>query len=343
MPRMIHSPTRGAMKVPVDIYTDDRLPLDEKAVTQLCDGAAIPGVVRAVGTPDIHCGYGVPIGCVLGTSNTVVPAAAGYDINCGMQMLLTNIPASSDEAAQMARQVRKVIPLGEGKTNLALREADFRLILGGGLAALGDVRLERYPFHDSLTDALPVGDVAALTEWNGSLRTTGSTVSPRAIDRGVRQLGTLGGGNHFIEFQQVTDVLRPDTAERWGIEAGQLVIMIHSGSRGFGHEVASRYLKGGRMMVLDSASPEGRNGSSRRAPQVRGCIGLYGSPQMASGGPLSDAGRYFPQYGLLGRGPVCPPERGNAGAGTIGPGSADRTTGADTRVHGDSKLRAGGQ
>ena len=257
MPRFMKIPPTGSMLVPVELYTDDRLPTDDRAMRQLCDGASLPAVMRVIGTPDIHCGYGVPIGCVLAMEGRVVPAAAGYDINCGMLMILTNLPADRAMASSLANAVRSPAA-GRGKVQSAFSQQDFLSIITGGLGGLDTVALGGYPFAARLTGRFPVTDVMSCAEHAGSLPSSCAGVSKKALDRGSVQLGTLGGGNHFVEFQHVERILRPGTAEAWGIEKDTLAVMLHSGSRGFGHEIAAGFLKGPGMTVLNTESTEGR-------------------------------------------------------------------------------------
>ena len=107
-------PREGKMLVEASIFASDRIRLEETAVRQLADGASIPTVNRALATPDIHQGYGVPIGSVLGMEEVVVPAAVGFDINCGMRVLTTSLRATDSGLRQLATSTRRDIPLGEG-------------------------------------------------------------------------------------------------------------------------------------------------------------------------------------------------------------------------------------
>lgn len=249
---------KGGMRVPATIYTDTKLKLEPTAIRQLCAGASLPGVRQVVGTPDIHQGYGVPIGCVLGMDQALVPAAAGFDINCGMQMLLMDRYATGQPVRKMAEAVSKVIPLGEGKHNIRVDEKSFKRIVDGGLEGIADLSK-----GGVLPGGLPISthqpdEARSATENGGRLPADHRVLTARAVARGIGQLATLGGGNHFIEFQVVDRVFKPETARNWGVEKGRLVLMIHSGSRGFGHEIASRYMKGNRLNVLDPDSTDGR-------------------------------------------------------------------------------------
>lgn len=257
MPEPVEIPATGSMRVPVRIFTDDRLPPDKKAVEQLILGACLEGVVHVIGTPDIHPGYGVPIGCILATTNTVIPAAAGYDINCGMQMILTDLPGEPQVAAELAHLVKDVVPLGEGKSNIRLAPPDFEAVLTRGLSALDDMDLQQLPLGKRLRNSIPIRRLMDRVENRGCWPANIADIPVAARNRGHAQLGTLGGGNHFIEFQRVSSVLDPETAADWNIPSGKLAVMIHSGSRGFGHAIASDYLKGNEIRTLRADSKDG--------------------------------------------------------------------------------------
>jgi tRNA-splicing ligase RtcB len=242
------------MKVEARIYASERIKLEDGAVSQLVDAASMPSVATALATPDIHVGYGVPIGCVMATREVVSPAAVGYDINCGMRLMTTPLDADEIDFAALASSVRRDVPLGEGKTNLKLQPRQLERVLEGGIdelcrlsGNLGRWGQIRSPDEDR-ADASRVED-------GGVEPGRPDAVSVRAIERGVSQLGTLGGGNHFIEFQVVDHIGDEAAAQRLGVRAGQMVVMIHTGSRGFGHQVAGDYMKiAGKMHGKDSPS-----------------------------------------------------------------------------------------
>jgi tRNA-splicing ligase RtcB len=220
---LLRAPREGRMKVDAWIYAKKGIRVEESAVEQLKDAASLPSVTHALGMPDIHHGYGVPIGSVVATREVIVPAAVGYDINCGMRLLTTSLYTAEVDLKELSQSVSRDIPLGEGKNNVPFKKADFEAVLAGGLSALVGL-LERLEDRGSME-----GDPAA--------------APARALERGVNQLATLGGGNHFIEFQHVEKIFDPSLAERLGLFKGQLAIMVHSGSRGFGHEVGGHYMK----------------------------------------------------------------------------------------------------
>ncbi len=235
-------PRRGEMKVDALVYAGESLLIEEEALVQLESAASVPGVVRALATPDIHVGFGVPIGCVLASRSHLVPAAVGYDINCGMRLLRTPFEAREFPLEAVARALGRSVPLGEGKRNLKVSLGALEEVLARGVPGLRAVAEE-------LGEAFPGWDPQEMErdlpflEDRGSLPGDPGAVSPAAKERGRFQLGTLGGGNHFLEFQEVEKVLDAEGARRLGIEEGKLTLMIHSGSRGLGHQVASDYMR----------------------------------------------------------------------------------------------------
>ena len=229
------------MRVDAMIYAGEGTKLEDSAVDQLCDAAALPGVYKVLATPDIHHGYGVPIGSVVAMRDAIIPAAVGYDINCGMRIVTTPLGQRDVDVEELARSIARDIPLGEGKRNLRLTADDLRVVLDRGVKGVGDVDLGGGRIEATRRPEEEAEDIER-TEDFGSLPGDSSRVSARAIDRGQSQLGTLGGGNHFIEIQVVERIDRKDAAEFFGLFKGQIVIMIHSGSRGFGHQVAGDYM-----------------------------------------------------------------------------------------------------
>ena len=230
------------MRVGATLYGSPDLPVEEGALRQLKDACRVPSVRQVLATPDIHVGFGVPIGCVMATEEVVVPAAVGYDINCGMRVLTTDRFAEDTDAATFAHSIRRDIPLGEGKSNVAFGRDDFLAVMEGGLAALAEQRHHGHrvwEFYDPESERRNLERV----EDRGSMEGVAEAVPEAAIERGHDQLGTLGGGNHFIELQEVEQVLDARLAERLGVFAGQFALMIHSGSRGFGHEIGGHFMK----------------------------------------------------------------------------------------------------
>jgi tRNA-splicing ligase RtcB (3'-phosphate/5'-hydroxy nucleic acid ligase) len=233
---------RPDMNVPARIYTSETL-LDlvfrDKTMEQLVNTAAMPGVVKNVLVmPDAHQGYGPPIGGVVPTrypDGVISPGAVGYDINCGVRLMATRLEAAEvqDFIDDLITSLYRSIPSGVGKGGGARRvspkEMDQVLTKGAGWAVkAGYGRPE---------------DLERLEEGGAMDAADPSAVSARAKDRGGPQIGTLGSGNHFIEIQRVDEIYHDEAARAFGLFPGQLVIQIHSGSRGLGHQVCSEYVK----------------------------------------------------------------------------------------------------
>jgi tRNA-splicing ligase RtcB len=262
-------PREGEMRVGATLFSHPSLPVEQDALRQLFDATRIPTVEEVLATPDIHVGYGVPIGSVVATSEVVVPAAVGYDINCGMRLLTTDHFAADVDAAALAHAVRRDIPLGEGKRNIPMDRSEFLAVLEHGVPALSAVRRRDHAVWEWL-DPQEEKRACARIEEGGAMAGDPGALSPRAVERCQHQLGTLGGGNHFIELQEVAAVEDETRAGAWGLFRGQLVVMIHSGSRGFGHQVGEEYMSLARsrryaephptpeLCYMPADSPEGR-------------------------------------------------------------------------------------
>jgi tRNA-splicing ligase RtcB len=233
---------RADMRVPARVFADAELIeaiSRDGSLEQLQNVATLPGIVEAaLAMPDIHQGYGFPVGTVAATDEAdgvVSPGGVGYDINCGVRLLAT--PLSVDELGERRRtlvqKIARNVPVGTGSrggTSLSKRELD-RVLREGPralVAAHGIGREEDIECTES-RGCLPGADPTAVSE--------------RARDRGSGQLGTLGSGNHFLELQRVERVLDPETADVYGLAEGQVTVLIHSGSRGLGHQVCTDYVR----------------------------------------------------------------------------------------------------
>lgn len=239
---LIRVPAEGKMVVDAWIFASAKIPVEETAVSQLRDAASLPTVEHALGMPDIHQGFGVPIGSVVATREVIVPAAVGYDINCGMRLLLTSLCVSEVDVKTLAESLRRDIPLGEGKSNAALGKEELAAVLEGGLSGLCSLRLGGHRVWEAIDPETERRNLERV-EDRGSLAGEVGAVPERALERGRDQFGTLGGGNHFLELQEVETIYEPAAAERLGLFPGQFAVMIHSGSRGLGHEVGGHYMK----------------------------------------------------------------------------------------------------
>jgi tRNA-splicing ligase RtcB len=228
------------MRVPGLVIADDQLLewiRSDASLEQIANGATLPGIVRAAMVmPDIHQGYGLPVGGVVATDarhGVVSPGAIGFDINCGVRLLATSLRADAvaDRMEGLVDALYSAIPTGVGsRGELTLDAGALDHVLDRGAAwavkaGYGDAEdLERIESGSGLEGAAPDG------------------VSTHARERGRRQLGTLGSGNHFLEVQTVEVVYDEAAAGALGVSEGQLTVMIHTGSRGLGHQVCTDYL-----------------------------------------------------------------------------------------------------
>jgi tRNA-splicing ligase RtcB len=230
------------MKTGAIVYASKNIRIEDDAITQLKNGASLEEGSKVLATPDIHVGFGVPIGCVFASQKYISPCAVGYDINCGMRLLTTPFSRDDIDVKALANFIRREIPLGEGKRNIKLNQENFRRVLVNGVKGFLSIKkgLDRlYEFSNRNETESDLERIEGL----GSLEGKVESVSSRAVERGRDQLGTLGGGNHFIEIQEVTEVYNPQLGTALGVRRGQVVIMIHSGSRGLGHQVGGDYMR----------------------------------------------------------------------------------------------------
>ncbi len=232
---------RKDMRVPVRVFADERLleaALGDKSFEQAVNAATLPGLVSHVTVmPDVHQGYGFPIGGVAATrypDGVISPGAIGYDINCGVRLLASRIHEDEIQGHldDLASRLYANCPSGVGV---------------GGSVRLTHKDLEQVCRQGSrwaLKNGYAVEDDLARTEAGGRIEGADPTaVSKRAKDRGKKQLGTLGAGNHFIEVDVVETLYHPRAAEAMGLQPGVIVVQIHCGSRGFGHQVCSDYVR----------------------------------------------------------------------------------------------------
>jgi tRNA-splicing ligase RtcB len=228
------------MRVPARVYADAELweqISGDRSLEQLINVATLPGVVEAAyAMPDAHEGYGFPVGGVAAfrTSDGIIsPGGVGYDINCGVRLLASD--RSADELGErleaLVHELSRSIPSGAGRSGkLELSDAELDRVFTEGCAYLRErgMATEHDLLHTESEGCLPGADPDA--------------VSKRARDRGRRQLGTMGSGNHFVEVERVEEVVDPDAASALGLEMGQVAILIHTGSRGLGHQVCTDYV-----------------------------------------------------------------------------------------------------
>jgi len=235
-------PKQGEMRVPALIYSSARLLQDIKndlTLTQARNVACLPGIqLKSYVMPDAHQGYGFPIGGVAAfdlEEGIISPGGVGYDINCGVRLLRTDFrePDISAKRKELLAQIFQEVPAGVGKGGVTkLSRGILREILIKGA-------------EWAVENGYGTADDLDRTEERGRMRDAAfDHVSERAMERGVPQLGTLGSGNHFLEFQKVDRIFDAEVARAFGIDAeGQVTVMIHCGSRGLGHQVASDYIE----------------------------------------------------------------------------------------------------
>jgi len=238
---------KSGMRTDGMIYANEELIASirkDQAPEQVSNVACLPGIVgNSMAMPDIHWGYGFPIGGVAAFSfsdGVVSPGGVGYDINCGVRMLRTNLDKEDvlPKVQQIVDTLYYDIPAGvgsEGRIRLDDKQLKEVMVKGGKWAVS-----QGYGWPEDVE----------VTEEQGQMESADpSCVSDRAIKRGQPQVGTLGSGNHFLEMQAVDEIFDPATAEAFGIDhVGQVVLMIHSGSRGLGYQICDDYL-----MVMQNA------------------------------------------------------------------------------------------
>ena len=243
-PNLVEIPAsaRPDMRVPARVWADEELWRQisrDRTLQQLLNVATLPGISgSAQAMPDAHEGYGFPVGGVAAfraRDGVISPGGVGYDINCGVRLLASEVEAAElghSRLEAIVHDLARSIPSGMGQgSHFRFSEADLDRVLAEGCSYLAERGL-----------ALPE-DLATI-EAGGSLSAADpGGVSQRAKQRGGGQLGSLGSGNHFVEVQKVEKVFDLDAAEALGLWAGQVVILVHTGSRGLGHQVCTDYVR----------------------------------------------------------------------------------------------------
>ncbi len=232
---------KPGMKVPAWLFLSEKLlkQVEEGAIEQIANVAFLPGIYKhSIALPDMHYGYGFPIGGVAALdfeNGGLSPGGIGFDINCGVRLLRTNLTENEvkPKLRELLESIFRNVPSGVGrggKIRLTPSQLDDVLIAGARWAVEKGFGTER--------------DLEFLEE-NGCMKQANpDKISEKAKRRGAPQLGTLGAGNHFLEIQKVDKIYLPEIAKIFGIEkVGQVTIMIHTGSRGFGHQVCTDYLR----------------------------------------------------------------------------------------------------
>ncbi len=230
---------RADMRVPARVFGDAEIIGDVAgggALAQLQNVATLPGIVEAaLAMPDVHQGYGFPVGAVAAFDESaggiVSPGGVGYDINCGVRLLALDRPLPAPAVERLVHELSRAVPAGTGKGG-ARAKLDLDRVLAEGCPYL--VR----------EAGLGVEEDLELTESRGCLPGADpERVSARARERGAGQLGSLGSGNHFIEVQRVDALTDREAAAAYGLRRGEAVVLVHSGSRGLGHQVCTDYVR----------------------------------------------------------------------------------------------------
>ncbi len=234
-------PKNGPMRVPGLIFSNSNLikaVKDDQSLVQIANVATLPGIVgHSLAMPDMHWGYGFPIGGVAAfdlDEGIISPGGVGYDINCGCRLMTTRLMASDIHhlIKELTSALFKTIPTGVGSTgSIHLSKADeFKVAAQGAAWAI------KNGFGDP-------GDLEKTEDYGTINGADPAVLSERAIKRGRNQLGTLGSGNHFLEIQVVDQIYDAKKASAYNLFEGQVTVLIHSGSRGFGHQICDDFLK----------------------------------------------------------------------------------------------------
>jgi len=233
--------SKVGMRVPACLFLSDKLlkEVEEGAVEQIANVAFLPGIYKhSIALPDMHFGYGFPIGGVAALDfddGGLSPGGIGFDINCGVRLLRTNLTVEQvkPKLKDLLESIFLNVPSGigeSGKIKLSFPELNKILVDGAKWAAEKGYGTEK--------------DLEHLEEQGSMKGANPEKISSEAKRRGAPQLGTLGAGNHFLEIQVVDKIFLPEVAKVFGIEKpGQVMVMIHTGSRGFGHQVCTDYLR----------------------------------------------------------------------------------------------------
>ncbi|MGD2170241.1 MAG: RtcB family protein [Chlamydiota bacterium] len=249
-PATFKVPIEGGMKVPGLIIATEELMKEieiEKPLEQVKNVAHLPGIVNySIAMPDIHWGYGFPIGGVAATSieeGVVSPGGVGYDINCGVRLATCPISLqeiSEDIKSQLIQKIFNLVPSGVGRELKGVRGLslqDYQNIAEKGVAW-------------SIEQGYGLPEDIEHIESHGFIEGASiDVVSELAKKRGSKQLGTIGSGNHFLEIGEIEHIFLSEIAEKWNIQKGHLYLLVHTGSRGFGHQICQdtlqKFLKGG--------------------------------------------------------------------------------------------------
>ena len=263
-------PRVGPMRTDGLVFADDALfeaIRRDPALVQVCNVATLPGIVGpSMAMPDIHWGYGFPIGGVAAfdaDEGVISPGGVGFDISCGVRLLRTALPAealgSGERRERLVDALFRAVPSGVGRgSELRIAKRDMKRLMTRGAEWTVEQGFGR------------AEDLEFLEERGRMAGADPAHVSERAVERGSRQLGTLGSGNHFLELERVDAVYDPVAAKAFGLEEGGLTVSIHTGSRGFGYQVCQDHLRG----MVRAAAKYGID-----LPDRQLCCAPVGSPE----------------------------------------------------------------
>jgi tRNA-splicing ligase RtcB len=240
---------KSGMRVPGYIYASEilmRQILEDNSLSQVANVATLPGIVRgSFAMPDIHWGYGFVIGGVAafdpGNGGIVSPGGVGYDINCGVRLIRSDLDINdiADRIEPLIHEIFLSVPVGVGSEgNVSLSGKKMERVLRDGAEAI-------------VAEGMSWPEDLEYIEESGAIDNADpSVISDKARKRGEKQCGTLGAGNHFVEIQKVDEIFDPEAARAYGLEKGMITVMIHTGSRGLGHQVCDDHLRILRDAVL---------------------------------------------------------------------------------------------
>jgi len=240
---LVEIPAQRKMKVPGRIYTDEsmmqRLLSEGGPINQVINVAQLPGIQKySLAMPDIHWGYGFPIGGVAATDwqdGVISPGGVGYDINCGVRLAATGLHTKDidNRIPSLIKELFRAVPTGVGSSNAIrkLKQKELKSLVEKGVSWI-------------IEQGFGAPDDLNYIEENGCMHSADAdVVSSRAFERGLAQMGTLGSGNHFLEIDRVDKIYEQQAAEAMGLFEDQIVLQIHTGSRGFGYQICDDYLK----------------------------------------------------------------------------------------------------
>lgn len=234
-------PATGGMRVPGTIFADEFLvrAMDDKVREQVSDVASLPGIVKAsFALPDAHWGYGFPIGGVAAfdpdEGGVISAGGVGFDISCGVRTMLTGVTGAELEPVKdrLADALFRAVPAGLGsKGSIRLNDEEMTAMLAGGA---------RWAVERGYGEAV---DLERIEEGGCASDARPGFVSGKARQRQHAEMGTLGSGNHYLEVQEIAEIFDPAVAADFGLQPGQVVMTIHCGSRGLGHQIGTEFLR----------------------------------------------------------------------------------------------------